>query len=199
MSKIAPKLHLDNYKVVQQKYGNSYVDLASRRAIFIAEDFTKELGSAVSALLLNYDNISQTDEITIYIHSNGGDSAALSNIYDVIQMIHAPIKTVCLGKCYSAGAVLLSCGSKGNRFIMKNAEVMIHGIQFLFPRIQDPSQVDQENYLSFLNKINDNIMKILARQTGHTLSKIKEDCKKDVWLTAKEAVNYGLADHILSI
>jgi len=182
---------------VPSKYSSAYVGLSNDRAIFLAEDFTKEVGSAVSALLLYYDSLSHTDDIVIYIHSNGGDASALSNIYDVIQMISAPVKTVCLGKCYSAGAVLLACGSIGNRFIMPNAEVMIHGIQFIFPTPQDPSQVDQENYLSYLNKSNDSIMKILAKQTGHPLQKVKDDCKQDLWMSAKEALNYGLVDHIL--
>lgn len=179
------------------KYYNSYVELSKDRVIFLAEDFTKDVGSAVSAMLLYYDSQSHTDEIVIYIHSNGGDASALSNIYDVIQMIAAPVRTVCLGKCYSAGAVLLSCGSIGNRFIMPNAEVMIHGIQFIFPSAQDPSQIDQQNYLNYLNKTNDSIMKILAKQTGHSLQKVKDDCKNDVWMSAKEAISYGLVDHIL--
>lgn len=179
------------------KYSGAYLELSKDRTIFLAEDFTKEVGSAVSALLLHYDNLSHTDDITIYIHSNGGDASALSNIYDIIQMISAPVKTVCLGKCYSAGAVLLACGSLGNRFIMPNAEVMIHGIQFIFPSAQDPSQIDQQNYLNYLNKTNDNIMKILAKQTGHPLKKVKEDCKQDLWMSPKEALNYGLVDHIL--
>jgi ATP-dependent Clp protease protease subunit len=188
--------HLEE-PVRPSKYGGSYVELSKARAIFLAEDFTKDVGSAVSAMLLHFDCLSKTEEITIYIHSNGGDASVLANIYDVIQIISAPVRTICLGKCYSAGAVLLACGTAGRRFIMPNAEVMIHGIQFIFPSVQDPSQVDQENYLNYLNKTNDNIMKILAKQTGHPLKKVKEDCKQDLWMSPKEALNYGLVDHIL--
>src|SRR5271165_3282131 len=100
---------------VQSKYWETYVKLVKDRAIFLAEDFTKEVASSIAALLLHYDNEDPTKDITIYIHSNGGDVAALNCIYDVMHMITAPVKTVCIGKSYSCGAALLAAGTKGKR------------------------------------------------------------------------------------
>jgi ATP-dependent Clp protease protease subunit len=117
----------------QSKYDSSYIHLAAERVIFLKEPVTKELASELAALLLYYDNEDQKEDITLYIHSNGGDADGLINIYDVMHMIKAPIQTICLGKAYSAAAVMLAAGSKGKRYAFKNSKIMIHGVQFSFP------------------------------------------------------------------
>jgi ATP-dependent Clp protease protease subunit len=177
-------------------YADTYVKLAKHRIIVVAEDISDTMAAELSALLLYFDNEDHESPIEMYIHSNGGAATGLANIYDVMQMISAPVKTVCLGKCYSAGAVLLAAGAKGERYAMKNASIMIHGIQAGFP-IPGHDITSSKNYYEFLNDNNDNIMKILAHHTGHTLEKVKEDCKQDVWLDAKQALEYGLIDHIV--
>jgi ATP-dependent Clp protease protease subunit len=178
------------------KYFESYIKLAEDRIIFLNEDFTTEVSSALSAWLLYYDHLDPKEDITIFINSVGGDVAALTHIYDVMQMISAPVKTICLGKCYSAGAVLLATGAKGKRFIFKHAEVMIHGIQCIFPMVGD-TQVDSENYLDFIKQHNDMFIRLLSKHTGQTLEKLKEDCKTDMFFTAEQAVKYNLADSIV--
>jgi len=180
----------------QSKYDSSYIHLAAERVIFLKEPVTKELASELAALLLYYDNEDQKEDITLYIHSNGGDADGLINIYDVMHMIKAPIQTICLGKAYSAAAVMLAAGSKGKRYAFKNSKIMIHGVQFSFP-IPGEDQINSKNYFNFVKLNNDNIMKMLAADTGHTLEKIKEDCKRDLFLDAKEALAYGIIDHIL--
>lgn len=177
-------------------YEDTYLKLAKNRIIFICENIAPTMAAQLSALLLYFDNQEPDTMIQMYIHSNGGDASALANIYDVMQMIKSPIKTVCLGKCYSAAAVLLAAGTKGERYAFKNSNVMIHGIQAGFP-IPGHDITNSKNYFQFLNDNNDNIMKILAHHTGHTLEKVKEDCKQDVWLDAKGAVEYGIVDHII--
>ena len=132
----------------------------------------------------------------MYLHSNGGAVTALSNIYDVMQMIEAPIKTICVGKCYSAAAVLLAAGTKGERYAFKNSNFMIHGIQFGFP-IPGHDTTASKDYFNFIDDNNDNLMKILAHHTGHSLEKVKEDCREDMWMDAKQALDYNLIDHIL--
>lgn len=178
-------------------YSDTYVKLTKDRMIFLSEDVTKESAAQLSALLLYYDNEDHEQPITLYIHSNGGDAAGLSNIYDVMQMIRSPIKTYCIGKCYSAGAVILAAGSKGERYAFKSSKIMIHGIQFGFP-LPGQDIITSKNYYEFVKENNDNIMKILSHHTGHPLEKLKEDCKQDVWMDAKQALQYGLIDHILS-
>ncbi len=179
-----------------QRYAETYVTLSKERQIFLSEDVTQELAADLSALLLYYDNENSELPITLFINTNGGDTSGLSNIYDVMQMISAPIKTVCLGKCYSAGAVLLAAGSKGERYALKNSKIMIHGIQFVFP-IPGDDILTSKNYFNFIKDNNDNIMKILSLHTGQSLEKLKEDCKQDLYLTPKQALEYGLIDNIL--
>ena len=184
-------------QITPSKYFESYIHLTDARVIFLNEVFVKETASTLSAWLLHYDHEDPEAEIIIYINSAGGEASALSNIYDIIQMISAPVKTVCLGKCYSAGAILLAAGAKGRRFILPHAEVMIHGIQCAFPTVEDNSPLDAKTYLTHLTNTNDNIMKILAKHTGKTLAEVKKDCEKDLFLTPKQTVEYGIADYIL--
>lgn len=177
---------------------STYVALSKERSIFMGDSFTKEISSSMAALLLHYDNEDSNADITIYINSNGGDAAALTCIYDVIQMISAPVKTVCIGKCYSAGAVLLCAGTKGKRYIMPHAEVMIHRVQCVFPQL-NKTQIDHQSYLDFLDHINNNVMKMIAKHTGQKIDKVKDDFSstRNIFLDAQEAVDYGLVDHIL--
>jgi ATP-dependent Clp protease protease subunit len=177
-------------------YSETYVKLAKSRVIFLSENVTKEVAAQLSAMLLYFDNEDHTSMIEMYIHSNGGDSSGLSNIYDVMQMIESPIKTVCIGKCYSAGAVLLAAGTKGERYAFKNSSIMIHGIQCGFP-IPGHDVTNSKNYYDFLKDHNDGIMKILAHHTGHSLEKVKQDCTRDVWMDAKQALEYGMIDGII--
>jgi|ERR1700722_679308 len=186
---------MTNNNQILPKYTECYAALAKERMIFISEDITKDTASSLSGMLLYYDSENDVDDISIYINTNGGDTHALSNIYDVMQMIKSPIKTICIGKAYSAGAVVLAAGTKGKRFITKNASVMTHGIQFAFP--SSPDQRDSEIYFKYLKDHNDMILTILAKHTGQTIEKILEDCKKDNYFDAKQALEYGIVDEII--
>lgn len=180
----------------QTAYLETYIKLTKSRTIFLSEDVTKESAAQLSALLLYYDNKDHNEYINLYIHSNGGDSSGLANIYDVMQMIRAPIKTICIGKCYSAGAVILAAGTKGERYAFKSSKIMIHGIQFGFP-LPGQDVINSKNYFNFAKENNDNIMKILANHTGHSLEKLKQDCSQDLWMNSKQALSYGIIDHII--
>lgn len=178
-------------------YADTFVKLAKNRILVVSEDVTDTMAAQLSAMLLYFDNEDHESQIEMYIHSDGGHVTGLSNIYDVMQMIQAPIKTVCIGKCYSAAAVLLAAGTKGERYAFKNSSVMIHGIQFGFP-IPGHDITNSQSYYDFVNSNNDNIMKMLAHHTGQPLEKLKKDCKEDVWMDAKQALAYGIVDHIIS-
>lgn len=185
----------DIEELKSSKYESSYVWLANERIIFLKENITKTVAAEMAALLFYYDN-KDIAPISIYIHCNGGDADGFINIYDVMQMIKSPVQTICLGKAFSAAAVLLAAGSIGKRFAFKNSKIMIHGIQCLFPIIGH-DQVNSKNYLEFLNKNNDNIMKVLAKHTKHSLEDIKADCKRDLYMDAKDAKKYGIIDTII--
>jgi ATP-dependent Clp protease, protease subunit len=177
-------------------YSETYVKLSRDRIIFFNELVTKQSASELSALLLYYDNDNSEEYINLYINSDGGDAAGLIHIYDVMQMIKSPIKTICIGRCYSAAAVILASGSAGERYAFKHSKIMIHGIQAGFP-IPGHDMTNSKNYFDYLKDNNDNIMKMLAKHTGHSLEKIKQDCTRDVWLDARQALDYGLIDEVL--
>src|SRR5579864_1867702 len=106
-------------------YSDSYLKMTKDRAVFLSENITDRVGAELSALMLYYDTQDPDTEINLYIHTNGGATTGMANIYDVMQMIHAPIKTILLGKCYSAGAWILATGTKGMRFGLRSSKVMI--------------------------------------------------------------------------
>ena len=176
-------------------YNDTFVKLSKERIIFVTEIVTKQLSADLSTLLLNYDNDSD-DIIEMYINSPGGDVSALINIYDIMQMIASPIKTICMGKCYSAAAVMLAAGTPGERYAFKSSNIMIHGMQAKFP-IPGYDITNSKTYYSYLKNSNIELMKILATHTKQPLEKIQEDCKRDLYLSAKEAKEYNLIDHIL--
>lgn len=195
------KKSLNHNHMIQMpgKYYDSYVQLANNRCIFIAEDVTKELASQIIAMLLYFDH--QSDEmISMYIGTNGGDSTALLSIISCMDMCRSKIQTICMSKCYSAGSVLLSNGSVGNRLIFKDSKVLIHGIQATYPI--SPSLSENADYLKFLEKNNDNVMKILSKNTGVPLNDLKEMTRRDLWLNPEDCLKdkfgtYGLIDGIL--
>lgn len=177
-------------------YTDSYIKLSKDRIIFLGENITKKSATDLSALLLYYDNKNSEEDIHLYIHCDGGDADGLINIYDVMRMIDSPIRTICMGKCYSAAAVILSAGSPGKRCAFKNSRVMIHGVQAGFP-VPGHDIINSKNYYEFLKDNNDNILKILSKHTKQPLDKIKNDCITDMWMNARQALNYGLIDKIL--
>lgn len=179
------------------KYAEIYTLLSQDRIIFLTEDLTKEVASSLCGLLIYYNSLSTTEDITIFIHTSGGDASALAGIYDIMRLIEAPISTIGMGKIYSAGAFLLASGTKGKRLMFKNADVLIHGLQATYPQAQFSDQVDNQIYYNYLEAFNNRILKILAQHTGQTLAKISQDSKRDLYLDAKSALKYGLIDKIL--
>lgn len=177
-------------------YGESYVKMTKSRSLFISENVSDRLGAELSAMLLYYDNQDHESDINIYIHTDGGATTGMANIYDVMQMVHAPIKTILLGKAYSAGAWILAGGTKGKRYALHSSKVMIHGTQFTFP-IPGFDFTNSKNYLEFVNEENDSMLKVLAKHTGQTFEKVKADCQTERWMDAKAAKEYGIIDHIL--
>lgn len=177
------------------KHMESFIKLNSARMLFLSEDVTKKSISDLTAMILYLESKSH-DEIFLYLNSNGGDSSALVQYLNVVKRIKSPINTFNLGKCYSAGAIILASGAPGKRFAFKNSSVMIHGIQCLFPHMNELDQEGSSNYYDFLESHNDTIMKELAKYTKKPLAKLKNDCKSDLYLTAQEALAYGIIDKI---
>lgn len=179
------------------EYPEPYTSLSQNRIIFLTEDLTKDVASSLCGLLIYYNGMNQTDDIHLFIHTSGGDAAALTSIAAVMNLIQAPVSTIGVGKVYSAGAFLLAAGTKGKRFMFPNAEVMIHGIQASYPEIPTSDAINASAYYKYLELFNKRILKILSRQTGQPMSKILEDSKRDLYLDARNALKYGIIDQIL--
>jgi ATP-dependent Clp protease protease subunit len=168
--------------------------LVEERVIFLHEEIDSNIASNIIATLLYLDEQDSSKDITIYINSVGGDIDALFAIYDTFQLIASPIKTVAIGKAYSAAAVLLAAGTKGKRFICPNAQIMIHHIQVSEMEGSKKEVVEQVARLDSENK---SLVEMLARHCGQPAGKVDEDCQDDKYFTAKEAVKYGIADKIM--
>jgi ATP-dependent Clp protease protease subunit len=181
------------------KEGEAFYDVYARlvkdRVIYLTEEIDSDVASVVSSLLFLLDREDKDEEpIQLWINSPGGNVNDFFAIYDMMQLVKSPIKTICIGSASSAAAVLLSAGSPGLRYITPNAHVMIHQIQVDgVGGTGTEVEIEAREVKKIKNKLNE----ILARHTGHTTAKIKRDCEHDKYLDAKAAVEYGIADHIL--
>ncbi len=179
--------------------GEALYDIFSRlvkdRIVFLAEEITAEVGTTIAATLLFLDKQNSTQDISLYINSPGGSVCdGLYTIYDTMQFIKSPIKTVNIGEAYSAAAVLLSAGSKGKRLAFANSNTMIHQVQV--GDLSGPaSEIKEES--KRIDLLNNRIMTTIARHSGQTFSKVKSDCMEDLYLTAEEALEYGIIDKII--
>ena len=150
------------------------------------------MSNIIVSSLLYLDSINNED-ISLYINSPGGSVSAGMAIYDTMNLIKSDVKTICVGSCASMAAVLLSSGSIGKRYCLKNSEVMIHqplgGIEGQATEIK----IAAEHILNIKAKIN----KILSKNTKKPLKDIENDTERDYFLTSKEALDYGLVDEVL--
>jgi ATP-dependent Clp protease protease subunit len=178
------------------QYKDSHVMLSKARTIFLAEEVTSNLASQIIAMLLYFDKENPELPIHMYIHSVGGSIHGLFGIYDVMQMIRAPIITICAGECYSAAAIILAAGTKGYRMAMKNSKIMIHGLQCLWP-LPGIDVKNSQKYHTFLKQLNENVMETLAQHSGQSLDKVRKDCLEDVWFSPNDAKRYGIIDRII--
>lgn len=172
----------------------SNVNLFDNRIIKISKTIDSEEADKVIDQLLKLDTMKSNKDITFYINSPGGSVSDGMAIYDVMQMIKSDIKTVCIGRCSSMAAVLLSGGTKGKRYITPNSEIMIHEVSsFNMGKIGE-LKINYEHS----NTLNERIIKLLANNTGKTVKQIRHDIQlKDRWFNAEEALKYGLVDKIL--
>jgi ATP-dependent Clp protease protease subunit len=181
------------------KDGEAFYDVHARlvkdRVIFLSEEIDSATASTVVALLFLLDREDKEEEpISLWINSPGGDIHEFFAIYDMIQLVKAPVKTVCIGSASSAAAMLLAAGTPGLRYATPNSHVMIHQVQV---EGVGGTGTEFEIEAKEVKKINNRITEILARHTGQTMTKIRKDCQHDKYLEASAAREYGIIDHIL--
>jgi len=169
-----------------------YSKLLQNRVIFIDGEINDKTASIIISELLYLDSINN-DDIQMYINSPGGAITSGMAIYDTMNHINSDISTIGIGICASMAAFLLSSGKKGKRFILKNAEVMIHqplgGAQGQATEIK----IAAERILKLKDKLN----KILSKNTNQTLKKIETDSERDYFMSAEESLKYGIVDKII--
>lgn len=170
-----------------------YSRLLKDRIIFITNEIEPNMSSSIIAQLLFLDSEDSSKPIHIYINSPGGYVTAGFAIIDAMHLVKAPIYTYCIGQCASMGAMIFSQGEKGHRSILKHAELMIHqplgGAQ--------GQATDIEIHAKRIMKDKEILIEMLAEASGQPVEKVKQDCERDYFMNAEEAVEYGIADKIL--
>jgi len=169
-----------------------YSRLLKDRIVFLGTDVNDDVANIIIAQMLFLESEDRDKEITLYINSPGGVITSGLAIYDTMQCIRPPISTVCLGQAASMAAVLLAAGSKGRRKALPNSRVMIHQPSGGTRGQATDIEIQAKEILYLRAKINE----ILAKHTGQTEAKIKDDTERDRFLAAAEAKEYGLVDDI---
>ena len=169
-----------------------YSRLLKNRIILLSGEINDETANIVIAELLYLDSLSN-DDISLYINSPGGSITSGMAIYDTMNFVKSDVSTTCVGIAASMAAFLLSCGKKGKRYSLKNAEVMIHqplgGVQGQATEID----IAAKRIINLKNKLNN----ILATNTKKSLKQIEKDTDRDYYMDALEALDYGIIDKIL--
>ncbi len=185
------------YVVEQTNRGERSYDIFSRllndRIIFLSEEVNDVTASLVVAQLLYLEAQDPDKDIQFYINSPGGSVTAGMAIYDTMQYIKADVSTICIGMAASMGAFLLSAGTKGKRFALPNSEIMIHQ-----PSAGTRGQVtDMAIHLKRFEENKKRLNRILAQNTGKPVEVIAADCERDNFMSAEEAMEYGLIDQVI--
>jgi len=188
------------YVVEQTSKGERSYDIFSRllkdRIIFLGEEVNATTASLVVAQLLFLESEDPDKEINLYINSPGGSVTDGLAIVDTMNYIKCPVNTICLGLAASFGAVLLANGEKGKRYATPNAEILIHQPLIGGHGISGQT-TDIKIHADQMIKTRERLTKILSEKTGQPLEKVMEDTERDRYMTAEEALEYGLIDEIL--
>ena len=169
-----------------------YSRLLNDRIIFLGESIDDHVANSVVAQLLHLESADPDKDISLYINSPGGSVTAGLAILDTMNFVKCDVSTICLGQCASMGAVLLAAGAKGKRLALPNSMILIHqpsgGAQ--------GQQTEIAIVADFMYKTRQQLNGILAQCTGQTLERIQQDTERDNYMTAEEALAYGLIDKI---
>ncbi len=186
------------YVVEQSPRGERSYDIYSRllndRIVFLGDEIDDHVANTVVAQLLHLESADPDKDISLYINSPGGSVSAGLAILDTMNFIKCDVSTICLGQCASMAAVLLSAGTKGKRLCLPNSLVLIHQPSGGAKGQQTEIQIVADYILKMRARLN----KILADNTGQSLDTIQRDTERDNYMTAEQALEYGLVDRITS-
>jgi ATP-dependent Clp protease protease subunit len=167
--------------------------LLENRIVFLIGEINQGSAARVMMQMLYLENQKRGQEINLYINSPGGAVDDTLAIYDTMRFLTAPISTYCIGRAYSGGSVLLTAGTKGRRFILPHAKVMIHQPYGGITGQAEDIRIQAEQ----IGKMKAELNKIIALHTGQAVENILRDAERDKYFTAEEAVKYGLVDEVI--
>ena len=195
---MAMKSYMIPYVVEQTGKGERTYDIYSRllldRIVFISGEVTDDMANAVCAQMLFLQSQDAKKEISVYVNSPGGSVTAGLAIYDTMQFVKCPVATYCLGQAASMGAVLLSAGTKGRRFALPNARIMIHQPWGGAEGKASDIEITAREILRLKEVLNG----ILAKHSGKALADVVHDTDRDHFMSAEEAKAWGLVDEVLA-
>ena len=186
------------YVVEQTGRGERSYDIFSRllkdRIVFVGGAISDDLANLVTAQLLFLESEDPEREINMYINSPGGSVTAGLAIYDTMQFVKPPVSTLCVGQAASMGSLLLAAGAKGKRYALPHSRILIHQVSGGFEGQASDIEIHAREALRLREILND----ILAHHTGQNAKKVEKDTDRDNFMSATQAVEYGLIDEVIS-
>ena len=186
------------YVVEQTGRGERSYDIYSRllkdRIVFLGGTVTDDLANLITAQLLFLESEDPEREINMYINSPGGSVTAGLAIYDTMQFVKPPVSTLCVGQAASMGSLLLAAGAKGRRYALPHSRILIHQVSGGFEGQASDIEIHAREALRLREILNE----ILAHHTGQNVKKIEKDTDRDNFMSAAQAVEYGLIDEVIS-
>ena len=186
------------YVIEQSPRGERSYDIYSRllndRIIFLGEPIDDHVANSVVAQMLHLESADPEKDISLYINTPGGSVSAGLAIYDTMQFVRAPVSTIVIGMAASMAAVILAAGEKGRRYALPHAKVMIHQPWGGVRGTASDIAIQAQEILKAKKLLNE----ILAKHTGQPLEKVEKDTDRDYYLSAQEALEYGLIDQVVT-
>ena len=183
--------------IEKTSYGERAYDIYSRllkdRIIFLGGPIDDISANSIIAQLLFLDSQNGKEDIKLYINSQGGQVTSALAIYDTMQYVKADISTICIGVAASAATLLLAAGQKGKRLILPNGEVLIHQVM----GGTQGQATDIDIHAKHILKVKKRLNEIMAKHTGQTFAKVEKDADRDYFMSAEEALKYGIVDKII--
>ncbi len=183
--------------IEKTQFGERVYDIYSRlleeRIVFLGTPINDEVANSIIAQFLFLEKQDPKKDITMYVNSPGGQVTSTMAMYDTMQHVQPDVSTVCLGMAASGGAIILMGGEKGKRFALKHSEIMIHQPLGGAEGQATDIAIHAEHIVQMKNTLNE----LIAKHTGKKLEQVKSDTERDKFLTAKEALDYGLIDKIV--
>jgi ATP-dependent Clp protease protease subunit len=170
-----------------------YSRLLNERIIFLGTPVDDQIANLIVAQLLHLESEDPDKDIAIYINSPGGSVYAGLAIYDTIQFVKPPVQTICVGIAMSMGALLLAGGAEGKRMALPNAKILIHQVWGGFQGQASDIEIHARETIALKRKLEE----IMAKHTGKELDKVGRDMDRDYFMTAQEAVEYGIIDNVI--